>query len=61
MHLFDRAPRAFGEKLAGKCQRDPACSPIEETVTEHLFEPLDLLAEWRLGNAQALRRLAEME
>jgi hypothetical protein len=30
-------------------------------VAEELFEPLDLLAEWRLGNPQDLRRLAEMK
>jgi len=61
VHLFDRAPGAFGQELAGECQPHATRRAIEKAVPEQFFEPFDLLAERRLGDPQALRRLAEME
>ena len=44
--LKEHPSPAFREKLAGKCQRHSPRGPIEEAMTELLFEPLDPLAEW---------------
>ena len=61
LNFFDGAPRALGEQVPGQCQLHASRGPIEEAMTDELFQPLDLLAEWRLGNPQNLRRLAEMK
>lgn len=61
MDLFDGAAGAFGEELSGEGEPDTARGAIEEAMSDDLFETADLLAEGRLGDAEALRCPAEME
>jgi hypothetical protein len=49
------------EKLAGQRELNTARRPVEETVPNDLFQPSDLLAQWRLGDTKALCGLAEMK
>ena len=61
LNFFEGGAGAFGEQLAGQGEFDAAGGAIEETVAEHLFQALDLLAERGLGNSQALGGFAEVQ
>jgi hypothetical protein len=61
LNFFQRAPCTLREQLAGESELHAPRGPIEEAVTEELFEPFDLLAEGRLGDPQALGCLGEMK
>ncbi|MCY1404835.1 hypothetical protein D9M71_200570 [compost metagenome] len=52
--LIEEAPASFG-------QLDPTVGAFQQARTDFLFQRLDLLAQWGLGNTQLLGGAAEMQ
>ncbi len=48
--------RVLQERLAGGRQHQAAAVPVEQRLLQHLFQPLHLQAERRLGEEHPLRR-----
>ncbi|MEI9985539.1 MAG: hypothetical protein WDN69_21520 [Aliidongia sp.] len=59
--LIERQPRLLKEQRAGGSQRDGAFAALQQTNTQFLFQRLDLHAQSRLGNVQAIRCAGEMQ